>query len=127
MAEDTPDNSARKDPPAPEQIPLLEDVVLEARLMSSRPAKNRHSPRPVITQAKPRSTDLFPEVMVLTGMNPPSDTALQSEAVKMADNLARIYSDEVIRKLRDELTLLLNELEGNSPDSGADSEPKPIS
>ena len=94
-----------------EQIPLLEDVVFDKRLTKQRPARN--SPvRPLpILQAQPRPTDLFPEVMVLNSSPGLTDAQSHIEAVKMADSLSRVYSAAVIRKLRDELTLLLDDLD----------------
>lgn len=94
-----------------EQIPLLEDVVFDKRLTRQRQTKKATAGRLPIIQAQPRPTDLFPEVMVLNSGPGLTDAQSQIEALKMADSLSRVYSAAVIRKLRDELTLLLDDLE----------------
>jgi hypothetical protein len=101
-----------------EQIPLLEDVVFDKRLVKERQAKQAPAGRLSIKQPQPRPTDLFPEVMVLNSGPGQTDAQSQMEALKMADSLSRVYSAAVIRKLRDELTLLLDDLDAPTDPGG---------
>jgi hypothetical protein len=109
----------------PTQIPLLEDLALETRRIPAVSAKPKVSTRTDITLNKPISTDLFPEIVVLSSKNSNSEPVRQTEAVEMTDNLARIYSLEVIQKLRDELTLLLNDLSTPTPEIDSNKDHKP--
>ena len=120
MTDEIPGNGVRQDPAPAEQIPLLEEVIFEFLPVAAHPVKPQALPRKDIRLSKPITTDLFPEIVILNRNTTHSDPELQAEAVEMADNLARAYSREVIRKLRDELTLLLSDLSYSKPEVGSD-------
>ena len=125
MTDEIPGNGATQDPAPAEQIPLLEDVMFEYLPLAAHPVKPKVLPRTGISLSKPITTDLFPEIVILNRNTTRSDPELQAEAVEMADNLARAYSREVIRKLRDELTLLLSDLNYSTPEVGSDKGDNP--
>ena len=93
--------------------------------LAAHPVNPKVLPRTGISLSKPITTDLFPEIVILNRNTTRSDPELQAEAVEIADNLARAYSREVIRKLRDELTLLLSDLNYSTPEVGSDKGDNP--
>ena len=93
--------------------------------LAAHPVKPKVLPRTGVSLSEPITTDLFPEIVILNRNATRSDPELQAEAVEMADNLARAYSREVIRKLRDELTLLLSDLNYSTPEVGSDKGDNP--
>ena len=125
MTDEIPGNGATQDPAPAEQIPLLEDVMFEYLPLAAHPVKPKVLPRTGVSLSKPITTDLFREIVILNRNTTRSDPELQAEAVEMADNLARAYSREVIRKLRDELTLLLSDLNYSTPEVGSDKGDNP--
>ena len=125
MTDEIPGNGVRQDRAPAEQIPLLEEVIFEFLPVAAHLVKPQAKPRKDIRLSKPITTDLFPEIVILNRNTTRSDPELQAEAVEMADNLARAYSREVIRKLRDELTLLLSDLNYSTPEVGSDKGDNP--
>jgi hypothetical protein len=110
----------------PEQIPLLEDVVFTPQYKS--PAA---TDSPLLVnhlddgqhQFEPRATELFPQILVLNGA---FETAKQQADIEqIAGLLVRTHPAAVIRKLRDELSLLLDDLEGPVLPTNRDDEPPP--
>jgi hypothetical protein len=96
----------------PEQIPLLEDVVFNTQQKSNRAHQGQHSA--ARAKARPRSTDLFPQIMVLNGAF--ESAKQQADIEQIADQLVSTHSAGVIRKLRDELSLLLDDLKDSAPE-----------
>jgi hypothetical protein len=99
----------------PEQIPLLEDVVFNTQHTQQKSNKAPRGPYSAErAKALPRSTDLFPQVMVLNGA---FDRAKQQADIEqIADQLVSTHPAGVIRKLRDELSLLLDDLKDSAPE-----------
>jgi hypothetical protein len=96
----------------PEQIPLLEDVVFNTQQKSHRAPQGQHSA--TLGNARPRSTDLFPQIMVLNGAF--ESAKQQADIEQLADQLVSTHSADVIRKLRDELSLLLGDIKDSAPE-----------
>ncbi|MFT7382904.1 MAG: hypothetical protein ACI90G_000479 [Urechidicola sp.] len=110
----------------PEQIPLLEDVIFTPHYKS--PAA---TDRPLLVnhvddgqhQFEPRTTELFPQILVLNGA---FETAKQQADIEqIAGLLVSTHPVAVIRKLRDELSLLLDDLEAPALSTNRDEQPPP--
>ena len=109
----------------PEQIPLLEDVVFDTQNkfptapldhspVKHYPADDHHG--------EPRTTDLFPQIIVLNGA---FETAKQQADIdQIADQLVSAHPVSVIRKLRDELNLLLDDLKDSASPANHDDDPR---
>jgi hypothetical protein len=65
-------------------------------------------------KARPRSTELFPQIMVPNGTV--ESARQQADIEQIADQLVSTHPASVIRKLRDELSLLLDDLEDSAPE-----------
>lgn len=112
---------------APAQIPLLENVVFNTSLPLKTPARIA-KPSLAPGESAPRPTDLFggsPE----TALSGPLSSKYQaldideerrkvkSQASRVVDSLVEEYSAEIVRRLKDDLTTLLDELDTDNPDS----------
>ena len=129
----TSDDYDNNVPPA--QIPLLDDVVFHTSLpLPVTPRRRRAEDHP--QQPAPTTTDLFikkhrsnktrlpgtkPEVTNIDQAKP-SDSAvadvkrqIDAQASSMIDTLVAEYSQEIVRRLRDELTALLDDLDNKKP------------
>jgi hypothetical protein len=119
------DTVIRITPDQPEHIPLLEDVVFAQQSRAQQSSAHNqgsysqhkrttlsHHLSHHLSQAEPRSTDLFPQIVVLN--NTFEAAKLQADVAQIADHLVNAHPECVIRKLRDELSLLLDELDDSS-------------
>lgn len=107
------------------QIPLLDDVVYNTSLPFAKP-KPQPRPATLVEENAPRPTDLFggsPETAT-SGPFAASYDAKDMDAVaaklrngteQVVDNLVAEYSQEIVGRLRKELTTLLDELNDNEP------------
>ena len=108
----------------PAQIPLLDDVVFNTTLPRPKLSKPNQPTKPIpadTAQNVPRPTDLFggsPET-AQSGPFSPEYTAvdldeaalkMRQDTEKVVDNLVAEYSEEIVARLKDELTSLLNDL-----------------
>lgn len=107
------------------QIPLLDDVVFNTALPFPKP-KARQKVPPKIDQNAPRATDLFGGSPETAHLGPLSlhykaddidarTTAVRSRTDRVVDTLVAEYSTEIIERLRDELSAVLNDLKQDSP------------
>ena len=119
----------------PAQIPLLEDVVFHTSLpLPTQPRKRRAEDyrQPV---ADPRAMDLFAssaektiqgsfsgaspaqtaDKQAINGTMEAAKGELRQKTASMIDSLVEEYSAEITRRLRDELTLLLDDLQRKKP------------
>ena len=125
---DTESNAGR-----PAQIPLLEDVVFHTSLPLRDPPRRRRADDPEQQIAGPLSQDLFgipsnkehlsgaqqdqtqektePDEEIIEGIK----GELRHKTSSIIDSLVDEYSTEIIRRLRDELTLLLTDMENKKP------------
>ena len=112
---------------APAQIPLLEDVVFHTSLPLKAPTR-KAKPSLGPGESAPRPTDLFggtPETAVSGPLSPDypatdidqERTKVKSQASRVVDSLVEEYSAEIVRRLRDDLTTLLDELDIDKTDS----------
>lgn len=107
------------------QIPLLDDVVYNTSLPFAKPKPR--PPKPELqAQNIPRATDLFggsPDTAVEGPMSPQYEARdmdqaaekLRGSTEQMVDNLVAEYSQEIVSRLKQELTSLLDELEDKPP------------
>ena len=116
----------------PAQIPLLDDVVFNTSLPLATPPRRRR-PKSPQSESIPQATDLFggsPE----TARNGPFSTSydaydlteekrqVKAKASTVVDSLVKEYSVEIVQRLRDELSSLLDELDD---DLSADHDEQP--
>ena len=121
------------------QIPLLDDVVFDTDLPFPKPKLETpvrkpipdENPEPVIEQNVPRPTDLFGGSFetAQTGPHAPAYGAkdldkLRSDTEQVVDHLVAEYSQEIVSRLKQELTSLLAEL-GEPETSNSDSNSNP--
>ncbi len=124
MADDSIDQTAK--PPA--QIPLLEDVVFNTQVPVRPPTakKQKPGPRPAGPQKLPQATDLFADTFPPAPAEPaaPEDDdvsqgvteqEIRARATDVVDTLVKEYSIEIVRRLKDELGQILEELD---PETG---------
>jgi hypothetical protein len=107
------------------QIPLLDDVVYNTSLPFAKPRPR--PPKPELqAQNIPRATDLFggsPDTAVEGPMSPQYEAKdmdqaaekLRGSTEQMVDNLVAEYSQEIVSRLKQELTSLLDELDDKPP------------
>ncbi|MFT7688243.1 MAG: hypothetical protein ACI9FB_003605 [Candidatus Azotimanducaceae bacterium] len=104
----------------PAQIPLLEDVIYNTSLPF--PAQPRRRKLDVIEDPSkvPRVTDLFggtPETATAGPYSASYDAEsiesarIKQQASQMIDTLVQEYSEEIVRRLRDELSSILDDLD----------------
>lgn len=121
------------------QIPLLDDVVFDTDLPFPKPKLEtpvresvlQENPEPEIEQNVPRPTDLFGGSFetAQTGPHAPAYDAtdldkLRSDTEQVVDHLVAEYSQEIVSRLKQELTSLLAELGEPEPSNSApDSNP----
>ncbi len=122
------DNEDDHEPPQPAQIPLLDDIVSEGKPPKRRRRVKREKNLDLDFETEPQVTgDLFPDLptqprdKVTTPDKevepgpPPSplepSEAIRAQATQMVDRLVQEYAVEMVHRLRDELTQLLEELE----------------
>jgi len=132
MADETDQDDGDKSVPA--QIPLLEDIVEFKRMPKTRRRKQRDNYALDLDPDPPRTRDLFdvdddaepqlsgteldeeetPAEEPRSGRADESSQALEAQlrarADTVVDDLVREYSREIIERLRQELTTLLDEL-----------------
>ena len=122
------ERSERKQVPPTEktgQIPLLDDVVYNTSLPFAKP---KPQPRPAtpMEENAPRPTDLFggsPDTATTGPFSAGYDaedmdavaSRLRNGTERVVDNLVAEYSQEIVGRLRKELTTLLDELNDNEP------------
>lgn len=122
-AEKNPEKTAEKTG----QIPLLDDVVFNTSLPFPKP-KPRPQKKELQEQNIPRATDLFggsPETAVSGPYSPTYEAEDMDEATaklrnsteRVVDNLVAEYSQEIVSRLREELTSLLEELDDKAAKS----------
>ncbi|MBL4681098.1 MAG: hypothetical protein JKY88_10315 [Pseudomonadales bacterium] len=111
----------------PAQIPLLEDVIYNTSLSFTPQPKLKKPSQALDAASAPQITDLFggsPE----TASSGPFSRHYEAESVESAkikqhtshviDSLVQEYSEEILRRLRDELSTILDDL-------SLDPQPKP--
>ncbi len=117
-----------KAPQVPEkigQIPLLDDVVYNTSLPFAKPKPRPRQPE-VDDEHAPRATDLFggsPDTAISGPYSSGYDakdmdavaSRLRTGTERVVDNLVAEYSQEIVGRLRQELTTLLDELNDNPP------------
>jgi hypothetical protein len=98
------------------QIPLLEDVVFNTELPFPKPKATLPNTEPLVEENAPRPADLFggsPDT-AQTGPLPPDDMeGLRRSTEQMVNELVAEYSQEIVKRLREDLTSLLDELQEN--------------
>ncbi len=97
------------EPSASEQL-LLQGVVSYTSPRVEKVARKEASASTTDRQVKPRSTDLFPEILALQNTDLISRTTSSNGENKPKAPINDSHSDAVLRTLREELTLLLNDL-----------------
>ncbi|HIG39814.1 MAG: hypothetical protein ABGY96_11135 [bacterium] len=127
---DTEPNAGR-----PAQIPLLEDVVFHTSLPIPDPPRRRRANDHERQIVAPQMPDLFSGSPETAGMKPPASTdpahlnrnesdeeitegikgELRQKTSTIIDSLVDEYSTEIVRRLRDELTSLLADMENKKP------------
>ena len=126
-SEETGSNQPDLEPPRvkPGQIPLLDDVVFNTELPFPRSAAKTRKAKPerAVDENAPRPTDLFGGSPETAQSGPLSaDYAakdmdeLRNSTEEMVDNLVAEYSQQIVSRLRQELTSLLEELDEPKPD-----------
>lgn len=132
--EDHPGNTVEHAQPA--QIPLLDDVVFDTELPFPKP-QARPRRKPAADENAPRATDLFggsPE----TAQAGPLSNHYEAEDVdettrqvrtstdRVVEHLVAEYSHEIVERLRDELTAVLDDLkQDQKPDRTLDLKQEP--
>lgn len=122
MSKDS-DSFDSQDKNQPAQIPLLDDVVYNTSLPFSKPKPLPKAPLPVDENA-PRATDLFggsPDTAQSGPLSPnyqaedvdATTKAVRSRTDRVVDTLVAEYSTEIIERLRDELSAVLDDLKLN--------------
>lgn len=121
------DNGDNK-PNTPTQIPLLEDVVSDAK----KPDRVRRRPTKTnldlnLNPAPPMTTDLFADLIppsssghgkasdANTVADAAAEAAFREQAHQLVDRFVQEYSEEILRRLRSELTTLLDDLKSEDP------------
>ena len=112
---------------APSQIPLLDNIVFNTSLTLKVTTKK---PKPSLgpDESVPRPIDLFGGTSETATLGPLSAqyqaqdidskrTKVEAQASQVVDALAQEHSTEVVRRLKDELTTLLDELDTGQGDS----------
>jgi hypothetical protein len=105
------------DPAASEQLLVLQGVLSDTSPKVERVAKKETLASTADGQVKPRSTDLFPEILALQNTDLNARPISSNEADKPEEPINGTHSDAVLRTLREELTLLLNDLNYLTEDS----------
>ena len=112
----------------PSQIPLLEDVVNDLNAISEKALESTYpkKPRPpeVDPLDKPLATDLFGDpihsyAVVSENQEVINTEELHSQAKQVVNSLVKEYSHEIVRRLRNELTSVLNDLSEEKSGSSA--------
>lgn len=125
MSKDTDDlDSPGAVPPA--QIPLLDDVVYDTELPFTKPKIKARARVSVPEEDIPRATDLFggsPDTAQSGPMSPNYEAedldevsrSVRDRTDRVVDNLVAEYSQEIVERLRDELTAVLEDLKQDGP------------
>ncbi|MCB1645349.1 MAG: hypothetical protein KDI36_07845 [Pseudomonadales bacterium] len=114
----TDDNDKPDNPPLnskdlfPGAIPVLKDVVGAGDKQAQASAETLHRPDP------PRYVDLFADIELPAIPNEDPDSSARTRAAAVVDQLVSEYSDDIIRRLREELTAVLEDLDPKLTDSG---------
>ncbi len=120
------DNKDTKDEMIPAQIPLLDDVAFHTSLplpVKKRPVNHK----PALSEPAPRATDLFggANETEVSGSDMANSPAVEQDTIRkqleektsvVIDSLVQEYSDEIVRRLRDELSSILNDLDLDGPE-----------
>ena len=112
---------------APSQIPLLDNIVFNTSLTLKVTTKK---PKPSLgpDESVPRPIDLFGGTSETATLGPLSAqyqaedidskrTKVEAQASQVVDALVQEHSTEIVRRLKDELTTLLDELDTGQGDS----------
>ncbi len=99
--------SDEKDDNAPDQIPLLHDIVYDESLPLRAPPKARQ-PR-IRRDHSEHGPEYDPDTIDLFKTHDPT-SSFRSETGQLVEDLVQEYSREIIVRLRDELTQQLNAL-----------------
>ena len=108
---------------APSQIPLLDNIVFNTSLTLKVTTKK---PKPSLgpDESVPRPTDLFGGTSETATLGPLSAqdidskrTKVEAQASQVVHALVQEHSTEIVRRLKDELTTLLDELDTGQGDS----------
>jgi len=106
----------------PSQIPLLEDIISDAGSAPVKsPVKKMKVPE-LDPLDKPIATDLFGDPIHSYAVKPDEskhidEERLHSQATLVVNSLVKEYSHEIVRRLRNELTSVLNDLAEPQPAS----------
>ena len=111
---------------APSQIPLLDNIVFNTSLTLEVTTKK---PKPGLgpDESVPRPTDLFGDTSETATLGPLSAqyqaqdidskrTKVEAQASQVVDALVQGHSTEIVRRLKDQLTTLLDELDTGQGD-----------
>ncbi len=118
----------------PSQIPLLEDVISDLTTTSDVVKKNKRAKHPNPPELdpldKPLATDLFGDPIHSYAVNPDNsnpinEEQLHSQATEVVNSLVKEYSHEIVRRLRNELTSVLNDLNEEKSSSRPADPPTP--
>jgi hypothetical protein len=103
----------------PSQIPLLEDVISDLTIKTESTNKTAVKKKKATTDIdplnKPLATDLFGDPMHSYAVHTENThyidpDELPSQATQVVNSLVKEYSNEIVRRLRNELTSVLNDL-----------------
>lgn len=121
------DQDNLEDDVQPAQIPLLDDVIFNTALPFTKPKAPTRA-KPPVDQEAPRATDLFGGSAETAQSGPLSKqyeaedideatTQVRDRTSRVVDTLVAEYSKEIVERLRDELTAVLEDLNQDPPDN----------
>lgn len=117
-----PDHRKVRKVTLPSQIPLLEDVVNDLTVAPETVLKTTQRKKKITPDIdpldKPLATDLFGDpihsyALTTDNCDQIDEEKLHSQATQVVNSLVKEYSHEIVRRLRNELTSILNDLNGD--------------